>query len=499
MNRSSLRLLLPPVGLLLTLLVAYPSSARAEDLPTGRIIEKVACRADATLSYALYVPSNYDSKKKWPVLFAFDPGARGLVPVEHFKDAAETYGYIVAGSNDSRNGPWAPSVKAITAMWNDVLERFAIDQRRVYLAGFSGGARVACHLGNALKGQIAGVIACSGGFPPETAPTQSMPFVFFGTAGVEDFNYVEMRQLDRTLDELGQTHRVDIFEGGHAWPPSELCTRAVEWMELQAMKSALRERSEQLIDALFKKEVQRARAQEAAGSIYQAYDGYSGIAETFNGLRNVTEFQQKAAALKEGKEVRQALKLEKDQESEQRRRSVELYRLRARLSARVKPGYSGESEAPGPGELRYPAQTAEQGDDGAIALADLKRAVADLKKRSEAKESTPDRGLARRLLNQFVVASIERSTALLDRKDYAGASENLALDAEIMPDNWRVLYYLACAYSLKGDKKKAIDVLNKAVGRGFSIIGLLESDKSFDSIREEAGFKRIVEKLKAKK
>ena len=203
MNRTSLRLLLPAAVLFFTLLAAHTPRVEAEVLPTGKIIEKVACRADATLSYALYVPSNYDAKRNWPVLFAFDPGARGPLPVEHFKDAAETYGYIVAGSNNSRNGPWAPSLKAITAMWNDVFERFAIDQRRVYLTGFSGGARVACHLGSTLKTPIAGVVACGGGFPPETAPSQSIPFVLFGTAGVEDFNYVEMKQLDRTLDELG--------------------------------------------------------------------------------------------------------------------------------------------------------------------------------------------------------------------------------------------------------------------------------------------------------
>ena len=98
-----------------------------------------------------------------------------------------------------------------------------------------------------------------------------------------------------------------------------------------------------------------------------------------------------------------------------------------------------------------------------------------------------------------MVASIERSTALIDRKDYAGASENLAVDAEVMPDNWRVLYYLARAYSLKGDKKKAIDVLKKAVQKRLSMTGLLESDTSFDPIREETGYKRIVEALKAKK
>jgi tetratricopeptide (TPR) repeat protein len=366
-------------------------------------------------------------------------------------------------------------------MWNDVLERFKIDERRIYLTGFSGGARVACRLGYGLKGQIAGVIACGAGFPADITPSKPVPFLFFGTAGVEDFNYVEMRQLDRALDAFGAAHRVEIFEGGHSWAPAELCTRAIEWMELQAMKSSLGERSESLIDALFNKEVERVRAQETAGSIYQAYAGYVGIADEFKGLKDVAEIEQKAAALKDGKEVRQALKLEKDHESEERARSTELYRWKTQLEGRVSAGPSGDTE------------------DRTIALADLKRAVADLKKRSEGQESTPDRALARRLLNQFMASSYEASMALLDRKEYDRAASNLAVDAEIMPDNWRVLYNLACAYSLKGDKKKAIDALKKSVQKGFSNASALESDTSFLQIREEAGYKKVVEELKAKK
>lgn len=469
---------MPTAGLLFAFFFAHAPCVEAEDLPTGKIIEKIGCRADPSLSYALYVPTSYVPKRKSPVLFAFDPGARGLTPVEHFKDGAEKYGYIVAGSNSSRNGPWAPSARAIQAMWNDVVERFAIDERRVYVTGFSGGARVACRLGYGLKGQIAGVIACGAGFPPEMSPSKDMPFVFFGTAGVEDFNYAEMKQLDRTLDGLGVAHRVEAFEGGHAWAPAELCTRAIEWLELQAMKSAIRDRSEPLIDALFKREIERVRARESDGSIYQAYGGYLGIAEWFKGLRDVAEFERKVSALKDAKEVRQSLKLEKDQETEQRTRSAELFRLRMRLGS---PGTPGESE------------------DRTLALGDLKRAVADLKKRSEAKEGTPDRALARRVLNEFMVYSFESSMALLDAKDYVRAASSLAVDAEIMPDNSRVLYRLACAYALTGDKKKAIDALKKSVEKGFSNTAELESNGSLDAIREEAAYKKIVEDLKAKR
>src|SRR5689334_804285 len=76
----------------------------AADLPTGRIIDSVTCAAEPSQSYALFVPANYTASRAWPVIFAFDPGGRGRNPVERYQAAAEQYGFIVAGSNNSRNG-----------------------------------------------------------------------------------------------------------------------------------------------------------------------------------------------------------------------------------------------------------------------------------------------------------------------------------------------------------------------------------------------------------
>src|SRR6187551_2176315 len=72
----------------------------------GQLLEKVGCEADPAQTYALYVPSTYTAEKLWPVIYCFDPGARGRTPVERLQAAAEKYGYIVAGSNNSRNGAW---------------------------------------------------------------------------------------------------------------------------------------------------------------------------------------------------------------------------------------------------------------------------------------------------------------------------------------------------------------------------------------------------------
>src|SRR4030095_2108462 len=145
--------------LALALFLALPSvrHARAQELQRGVIIDEVKCANDQAQSYALYLPSTYSAERTWPLLIAFHPAARGRAMVQKSQAAAEQYGWIVAGSSTSRNGPWAVSMAAVQAMGPDLGRRFSIDAQRVYLTGMSGGARVALRMALA-NNNIAGVI-----------------------------------------------------------------------------------------------------------------------------------------------------------------------------------------------------------------------------------------------------------------------------------------------------------------------------------------------------
>ena len=138
----------------------------------------VAVAADPSNSYALYLPSAYSPAKRWPLLLVFDPFARGEVSVKLFHEAAEKYGFIVVGSNNSRN--FQDPSAAIRMLWADVKERYAIDPRRIYTAGLSGGARVASSVALACKDCIAGVIANGAGLPNgATSPGRRLPTGFW--------------------------------------------------------------------------------------------------------------------------------------------------------------------------------------------------------------------------------------------------------------------------------------------------------------------------------
>lgn len=342
------------------------SSLHAQ-LPTGQIVDRVVCQAQPEQSYALYLPLRYAPERKWPILYAFDPGARGRLPVERFADAAEKYGYIVVGSHNSRNGPWKISEDAMQAMWADTQSRFSIDPRRIYATGFSGGARVACLMGLAVA-DVAGVIACGGGFPESRTP-KKVAFPFFGIAGTEDFNYIELKQVQRDLDAQRAPNRFEDFEGPHGWCPSPLCTAAIEWMELMALKTGRRAVEPALVDALLDRTLSRLHHLESGGNLPALYRSYTAAAVDFQGLRDVAEFAQRAARLKDSKEVRDAQKRDRQMEERQTRLQDEL----------------------------------TQADSG-----QRQRIVEDLRKKAAIEEDTPERRVARRVLGSFRVSQRER-------------------------------------------------------------------------------------------
>jgi len=165
------------------------------------------------------------------MILAFDPGARGKVPVELFRAAAEKYGYMVAGSNDSQNGPRRDQAAAAVAMMDDVQRRFVLDPARIYAAGFSGGARMAGLVGFLCHDCVRAVIACGAGLPQPLSAEQRkhLPAYFF-TVGKYDFNYFDVLDAARSLPLA----RIAFFEGVHQWAPPELAMQAVEWLEAGA-------------------------------------------------------------------------------------------------------------------------------------------------------------------------------------------------------------------------------------------------------------------------
>ncbi len=348
---------------------ASTPAAIGEILEPGTIVQDVRCLADPTQGYALYLPKTYTRDRAWPIILGFDPGGRGRNPVERYQLAADTYGYIVAGSNNSRNGS-SDTTRAVSAMSADLAARFRVDTTRVYTAGMSGGARVA--VGVALvSSNVAAVIASSAGLP-DGQPRKALRFPIFMTAGTEDFNHLEMRTLDRALTT---PHRLVVFDGGHQWLSPALALEGVEWLELQAMKTGLKPKDEGEIAAILAKRAAALAGMEAPGAIWSALGA---IVQDFQGLSDVSEFARRADALAQDKQVRDAVQRDREEDDRELKQLMDVRSAEARLAVV---------------------------DERAGALLDLQAIWKSLAERAGKPADSADRRLARRLLSALTAGT----------------------------------------------------------------------------------------------
>lgn len=452
-------------GLSILLIAGEPAS-----FARGEIIDNVVCKHDSKQSYTLYLPTNYSADKKWPILFAFDPGARASLPLELFKTRAEKYGYIVVCSKNSRNGPTEVIDRAIFAMWKDTRERFSIDTRRIYAAGFSGGARAASRFHVLTGNSCAGIIACGAGVSRAIMNLEMIkPAAWYGIVGMADFNYYEFMDLDAAFDDMGVIHRVDVIDLDHRWPPPEVCARAVDWMEILAVKNGTRQKDDNLVKTLYQKALSYAHNLELAGRIYHASRAYETAQTLFNGLLDVSHAETKQNQIKESKTYK------KFQEDENlRRQKVGEYMLNFdRMVSRIE-----QSQKP-------------------LSLKQVlkKLNIAELWKKAGRKDDLDNSSMAIRVLISFSNRAYEKGSDYYRKKAFEKAIPFFEISVHADKRNVFSAYNLACAYSLNKQKKQALKALDLAVQRGFSNRAHMEKDTDLDFLRDEKAFKEILEKL----
>jgi len=482
-HMSSLRYLAVITAALLTAAAPLRRPVQGQEFVRGKLIDKVACREEPDQTYALYLPSAFDPDKKWPILFLFDPGARGATAVEVFREGAETYGWILAGSHGSRNGPLKDSAQAALAVWADISTRLPIDERRVYATGFSGGARVASFFPRVIGRPIAGVIGCGAGLASGLGPADLKAAAYFGLAGLADFNYGEMKGLDLAFDPSGVPHRFLYFEGTHDWPPSGYAAWAVGWMEVTAIKQGLRPPDPTLAAALVRRELGEADALEAEGRFYWAADKLEAAGRMAEGLDldfpELAGLAGRIQEIKAGREYRRFL----DAERKRDRRTIEFREEFDRAFGSIEDPDTG-------GGLAVPKVLRETG-------------IAFLRKEAKSGSAIEDRSLASRLLFEFSFAAQARAAGFYGKRDLgrAGAYLDLAIAAceEGLPREKGLYFDRACVAALSGDGKAALKFLSLAVDKGVTDLELLESDKDLDPIRNTDAFREILERVRKKR
>ena len=451
-------------------LVRLPEEKTHPQLPIGQLIEMVACDSDPAQSYALYLPSSYTAARRWPIVYAFDPGAHGKRPVELYKDIAEKYGFVIAGSNNARNFSTDESSRSMRAMWQDTHSRLTLDEHRTYTSGFSGGARMAGAMAvGCIQCQITGVIAQGAGYP-SSHKSGDDGLLYFLTVGDRDFNWPEVVTIRGEREEQGLRYRVRTFSGEHQWAPPEIMEDAIEWMKLDSMRSGHEPPDGAFIDQFFRRMQAEAQDAEKARDSIAQLAAYRSLVSDFGGLKNITEYEKKLESLKKSAELKTALKKEHAQ-------IVEQAAIENEISPMLKTFTDGTAE------------------DLVTLGNEVSREMAVVKSQGEHAKNEVQRLVSARAFASLWVEGIESGQMEFESRHFDKAEACFQLMSRVRDDPWPVLL-LAETRTARGNKKQAIKDLREAVRRGLTKPETLEKDDKLQSLKSEAEFQKIVEELK---
>lgn len=433
-----------------------------ENFEKGKIIEQVICKNDNSQSYAMYLPASYSTENLFPIIIAFDPHGTGKLPVSNYKDLAEKYGYIIIGSNNSKNGiAWEDSRKMAGTLFADLATRLSINMDRIYLLGFSGGARIA----NAItieNGGIAGVICCGAAAPASNTRDPRNNYTFLGIIGNEDFNYVEMRKYDM-VDIAGHNvkHSLLTFDGKHEWPSKDVMDEAFWWLELNAMRA-----KKIPTDSLIGKNLQMSAEQlEAYHKQQDALGAYQFCRKTisfYDGLADLTYFYGAFKSLQNDSEIDKALRTEEMMWKKE-------------------------------DELKQFYNNAFQTENDAW----WEKDIASLNKKIKSGKNKDEVFMYKRTLNYLSLAAYMYANKVMQENNINAAEHFCKLYVLVDPTNSEAHYLTAVVNAKQGKTKEAISSLNAAVKNGFTDVERLQSENAFNEIKNTKEFGEVVGKIKS--
>lgn len=435
-----------------------PKVTATDVFQTGKVIPKVACQADPTQSYALYIPSNRKSENL-PVIYFFDPHGDGALPLDKYKALADSLGFIFIGSNNSKNGNDLSTTENIwNVLFDDTQKRLKINGNQIYVCGFSGGAKVATSI--ALNhNQLKGVIANGAGLP-EITNAGDFKFSFTAVAGEGDLNMTDLIAITNDLDKTQTKHRIIFFDGIHEWAPASTMEIAFEGLRMDAMRDKLIPENDVFISKYIDESKKRINAYLKAGNYLKAETGCKFSISVLSDLTDgVTWFKEKESSVLNNSNYQSQSRAKQEVLSQEQS---------------IKTQYEQQFQR---GDIKYWTET-----------------IANVK--FKAKPKTPEGAMYQRLQAYLSLAFYSITNQLIKGNQNSDASYFVNLYKMIDPTNSEAWYLSAILDACDNNAKATEEDLSKAVANGFNDKERFLKQPEFISLGTKINLSSIENKMK---
>ncbi|NND16279.1 MAG: alpha/beta hydrolase [Eudoraea sp.] len=283
--------------------------AQTLTLKKGVIMDSIPTMEVVSETYTLFLPSDFNTDRTWPVLLIFDMKGRSKQAVSMFRAAAEEHGYILAGSNHvSDTLSIADNILVSVRLLSSIKKLLPLAANRIYSAGFDSGGKMA-GLAPVLINGIKGAISCGAAFPNTDVLSSNNRFHYIGIVGNEDYNYTDMIDARISLNTLRFTNQLHVFKGPHQWPSSELIGRALLHFSLTAMTKKYMARDENLISSAYKKDLSSFEELNNSGAFLLAERHLKDMMDLYKPHRSIDSLKGLRKSIRKNKQFKNQQRL----------------------------------------------------------------------------------------------------------------------------------------------------------------------------------------------
>lgn len=280
------------------------SNAQEVKLKKGSIIESVVVQDSISETFSLYIPTAFEMKDRWPVLFIFDMDGKAKQAIAMFKNAAEANGYILAAPHKVHDSlSISQNMLSTKLVMKEVLGTFPINNNRIYAGGFDSGARFANLVPVFVKG-VKGVLSLGASLVNTELLTTKNTFHFIAVVGNEDFNYTTLLEDEKVLNKLKFPNNILLFDGGNEWPSAGYVGKAMTIFNLSAMSKGFMPLDSAYVSTNFNAQLTRIKKLQKEGKLLLAERTIKETLSAFRLLSNTDSLRKAHRNLMRGKDFK---------------------------------------------------------------------------------------------------------------------------------------------------------------------------------------------------
>ncbi|MEM7484621.1 MAG: alpha/beta hydrolase [Bacteroidota bacterium] len=261
-------------------------------LKKGKIIDSLVVNDTIPDTFSLYLPTNFTTTKKWPLLMVFDLDGKERQSMAMFLQAAEEEGYLLAAPKLSDTVPLSNNMISASNVLNKISRILPVNKSRVYTAGISSGGRFANLVPIFIK-DVAGTISAGASIANSDLLNPKRSFHFIGIIGKNDFNYTQMLNVEKVFDRFKFPNQILLYDEEQKWPDVKYFQKAMQLFTLSAMGKKLTPMDSSYIEKAFKEDLAKVNrlknsnkllfAEQYMGEMMSIY----GVHKNLDSLRQV--------------------------------------------------------------------------------------------------------------------------------------------------------------------------------------------------------------------